>query len=101
MTTPDINAQRLDILTGPVATELVAITRNHLRRRRLVAIGRSVAGRGFVVTTGGAATVQAPADFAEAVAEVDSKPAQTWPAAEYMPLSDEPGYSESLTPYFY
>ena len=90
MINPEINARRLDTIRGPVATELVAIPRNRLRlRKRVIAIGRSVAGSGFVVTTGGAATVQPPADFAEAVAEVDSKPVQPWPAAAHDEIDNE------------
>lgn len=54
MNTTEINATRLTTIRGPVATELVTASRNHLRQKaRLVAIGRSVAGSGFVVTTGG------------------------------------------------
>lgn len=103
MTTNEINTSRLHTIRGPVATALVAITRNRLRNRpRLVAIGRSVAGSGFVVTTGGAATAPAPADFAEAVAEVDSKPVQAWPAVVHDDIENERVGAEIATqPWLY
>jgi hypothetical protein len=53
MNTAEINAARLHTIRGPVATALVAITRNRLRNYpRVIAIGRSVAGSGLVITTG-------------------------------------------------
>ena len=89
MTTNEINATRLATVRGPVATALVAITRNRSRRRpRVIAIGTGT-GRGFVITTGGIATPQAPADFAEAVAEVDSKPTQAWPSVVHDDIDNE------------
>ena len=89
MNTTEINTQRLHTIRGPVATALVAITRNRLRKRpRVIAIGTGT-GRGFVITTGGIATTQAPADFAEAVAEVDSKPVQMWPVAVHDEIDNE------------
>ena len=90
MNTAEINTSRLDTIRGPVATELVAVARNRLRNRpRLVAIGRSVRGSSFVVTTGGSATTHAPVDFAEAVAEVDSKPVQAWSSAVHDDIDNE------------
>jgi len=89
MNTAEINTSRLDTIRGPVATELVAVARNRLRRRPcVIAIGTGT-GRGFVITTGGIATTQAPADFAEAVAEVDSKPTQAWPSVVHDDIDNE------------
>lgn len=90
MNTAEINTSRLDTIRGPVATELVAIARNRLRKRpRMIAIGTGT-GRGFVITTGGAATTHAPpVDFAEAVAEVDSKPTQAWPSVVHDEIDSE------------
>ncbi len=88
--TEQVNSARLDLFSGPTATRLVATIAEQLRadKRRLVAIGAG-AGRSFVIATGGIATVQAPADFAEAVAEVDSKPVQTWPVAVHDEIDNE------------
>jgi hypothetical protein len=87
MNTAEINTQRLDTIRGPVATALVTITR--LRRRpRVIAIGTGT-GRGFVIATGGIATTHAPVDFAEAVAEVDSKPTQAWPSVVHDDIENE------------
>ena len=90
MNTAEINAQRLAAALDFIATE-IAFLRERIAARppRLVAIGRSVAGSGFVVTTGGIATTHAPLDFAEAVAEVDSKPVPTWPAAVHDEIDNE------------
>lgn len=71
MTTSEINANRLDLFRGEYATLVVSTTRERLcaQRRRIVAIGRCINGGAFTVT----APVAPPADFAEAVAEVDSR----------------------------
>lgn len=74
MTTNEINTTRLDLHNGEKATLLVAATRWRLlaqeqQRQRIVAIGRCVNGGAFKVT----APIAPPADFAEAVAEVDSR----------------------------
>jgi hypothetical protein len=103
MNTAEINTQRLHTIRGPVATALVAITRNRLRNYpRVIAIGRSVAGSGFVIATGGIATVQAPVDFAEAVAEVDSKPIAQWSPAVHDDIKNEQVGAEIATqPWLY
>lgn len=86
-----------------MTTKQINTTRSRLRnRKRLVAIGRGVAGSGFVITTGGAATAQAPADFAEAVAEVDGKPVQAWPVAVHEAIENEHvGAAISAQPWLY
>jgi hypothetical protein len=102
MNTAEINTSRLETIRGPVATELVAVARNRLRRRpRVIAIGTGT-GRGFVITTGGIATTHAPVDFVEAVAEVDSKPVQAWSSAVHDDIDNEQVGAEIATqPWLY
>lgn len=53
MTTSDINTQRLDLVSGPGTTAMVATVRQRLQaadRRRIIAIGRSANGHPFRVT---------------------------------------------------
>lgn len=88
MNTSDINTTRDTLVRGPVANLLVAFARNHIQPKRVVAIGRCVNGGGFVIKTGGVA-VQPPTDFAEAVAEVDSRPVQLWPTAVHDEIDGE------------
>lgn len=75
MTTTEINTTRLHLFNGEFATEVVAATRERLQAqpRRVIAIGRSENGQPFRVIAPAQRPVQAPADFAEAVAEVDSR----------------------------
>lgn len=88
MTTAEINAQRNHLFRGEFATELVAAVRERLqaqprrKRPRIVAIGRSVAGQSFQVTV-------PPIDFAEAVAEVDSRTPVQWTAAQHDEIDGE------------
>ena len=102
MNTAEINTSRLETIRGPVATELVAVARNRLRRRpRVIAIGTGT-GRGLVITTGGIATTHAPVDFVEAVAEVDSKPVQAWSSAVHDDIDNEQVGAEIATqPWLY
>lgn len=81
MTTAEINGNRLDLFRGEFATLVVSTTRERLRaqQQRIIAIGRSVNGGAFMVT----APVAPPADFAEAVAEVDSRQPVAWTAAQH------------------
>ena len=68
MTTEQINNQRLDLVREPVSSPLLELTKRYVlpcRQKRIIAIGRCVNGGAFTVTAPGA-----PADFAEAVAEV-------------------------------
>lgn len=95
MTTSEINGQRLDIFSGPGTTALVATVRERLRvidRRRIIAIGRSVQGSGFVVT----APTQPASDPAVAKWVADGAPTcdSRW-AGNYSgiePAENRPGY---------
>ncbi len=65
------------------------------RKRRIIAIGRSVAGQPFVVTT-------PPADFAAAVDEVMSRPPVRWSAAQHDEIDGEHvGEEVARQPFFY
>jgi hypothetical protein len=65
------------------------------KRRRIIAIGRSANGQPFQVTT-------TPADFAEAVADVDSRPVAQWTVAQHDAIDNEViGAEFSRTPFLY
>lgn len=87
MTTSEINTTRNHLFRGEFATELVAAVRERLqaqprrKRPRIIAIGRSANGQPFQVT--------APADFAEAVAEVDNRTPSRWTAAQHDEIDGE------------
>lgn len=87
MTTTEINAQRNHLFRGEFATELVVAIHERLnaqprrKRPRVIAIGRSAHGQPFQVT--------APADFAEAVAEVDSRTPSRWTEAQHDEVDNE------------
>lgn len=99
MTTSEVNAKRLNLFNGEFATELVAATRNRLRHPRVIAVGRSAKGGAFQVVT---APLQAPADFAAAVAEVDSRQALQWTAAQHDAVDGEKvGEEFSRSPFLY
>lgn len=68
------------------------------KRRRIIAIGRSAAGQPFQVTT----AVAPPADFAAAVAAVDSRLPVQWTAAQHDAIDNEViGAEFSRTPFLY
>ncbi len=96
MTTSEINSQRLDLVREPVSSLLLELTKRFVlpqRRKRIIAIGRCERGGAFKVTT----TVQPPADFADAIAEVltpDRVPTVRNMADNDASLASEPGYAE-------
>ena len=65
------------------------------KRHRIIAIGRSANGQPFQV-------IAPPVDFAEAVAEVDSRPLVQWTAAQHYAIDNEViGEEFSRTPFLY